>query len=74
MRRGIGGKITREVARGYYVQAANQTEKCVYHTAETGYWVELPVMPLALSRVSQAILDIVAQFEPLTTRNLLSFI
>lgn len=62
----LAANLSGEVARVYYVQAANQeAEKCVYHTAENGYWVELPVMPLALSRVSQAILEVVAQFEPL---------
>lgn len=62
----LAANLSGEIARVYYVQAANQeAEKCVYHTAENGYWVELPVMPLALSRVSQAILDIVVQFESL---------
>ncbi len=55
----LAATLSGDVARLYYVQAENQTaEKCVYHTAENDYWVDLPVMPLALSRLSLAILDL----------------
>jgi len=51
--------LSGNVARLYYVQAENPiAEKCVYHTAENGYWVDLPVLPLALSQVSLAVLDL----------------
>jgi hypothetical protein len=55
----LAATLSGDVARLYYVQAENPiAEKCVYHTAENGYWVDLPVMPLALSRLSLAILDL----------------
>ena len=54
--------LSGDIARLYYVQAENEAaEKCVCYTAEDGYWVDLPVMPLALGRVSLAILDILGQ-------------
>lgn len=53
--------LSGDVARMYYVQAENpEAERCVRYTAEDGYWVELPVMPLALGRLSQAIIDLVS--------------
>jgi hypothetical protein len=61
------------VARLYYVQAADErAEKCLRFTAEDGYWVDLPVMPLALGRVFRAILDLLEQGRPLSTRDLYS--
>ena len=58
----LAATLSGAVARLYYVQAENQdAEKCIYYTAEDGYWVDLPVMPLALSRVSQAVLDLLEQ-------------
>lgn len=52
--------LSGDVTRMYYVQAENpDAEKCVRYTAEDGYWVELPVMPLALGRLSQTIIDLV---------------
>jgi hypothetical protein len=61
------------VARLYYVQAENEAaEKCVRYTAENGYWVDLPVMPLALGRVIHAILDILGRQGPLSVRDLYS--
>ncbi|MGQ9548637.1 MAG: hypothetical protein ACUVWS_08405, partial [Roseiflexus sp.] len=62
----LAAMLSGDVARMYYVQAENpDAEKCVRYTAEEGYWVELPVMPLALGRLSQAIIE-------LLTRNSLS--
>lgn len=55
----LAATLSGAVARLYYVQAENSTaEKCIRHTAENGYWVELPVMPLAISRPGQATLEI----------------
>ncbi len=54
--------LSGDIARLYYVQAENEAaEKCVRYTAEEGYWVDLPVMPLALGRVSLAVLDLLSQ-------------
>jgi hypothetical protein len=56
------------VARLYYVQAENPTaEKCVRFTAENGYWVGLPVMPLALSRITLAVLELLSETGPLSS-------
>ena len=63
------------VARLYYVQAENaDAEKCVRFTAENGYWVDLPVMPLALDRLSQAIIDLLVERSPLALTDLYSII
>ncbi len=54
--------LSGNVARLYYVQAENQsTEKCVRFTAEDGYWVDLPVMPLKLSDVSHDIINLLKE-------------
>lgn len=58
----LAAMLSGDVARLYYVQAENpDAEKCVRYTAENGYWVELPVMPLALSRVSLAVLQLLRE-------------
>ncbi|MGQ9768905.1 MAG: hypothetical protein ACUVSS_16700, partial [Anaerolineae bacterium] len=63
--------LSGDVARMYYVQAENpQAEKCVRYTAEDGYWVDLPVMPLALGRLSQAIIDLLADRGPRDLKSL----
>lgn len=59
----MAASLSGEVARLYYVQAANErAEKCVYFTSRNSgeYWVELPVMPLVVSDLSYAILDIIS--------------
>ncbi len=58
----LAAMLSGDVARLYYVQAENQAaEKCVRHTAEDGYWVDLPVMPLALGRLSQTIIELIGK-------------
>lgn len=53
----LAATLSGAVARSYYVQAENPTaEKCARFTADNGYWVDLPVMPLALGRLTLAIL------------------
>jgi hypothetical protein len=55
----LAAMLSGNVARLYYVQAENEdAEKCVRYTAEDGYWVDLPVMPLALGRLRQTIIQI----------------
>ena len=67
----LAATLSGNVARMYYVQAENEdAEKCVRFTAEDGYWVDLPVMPLALGRVIRAILDLLGQQGPLSAREL----
>ena len=68
----LTANLSGEVARLYYVQAENQdAERCARFTAENGYWVELPVIPLALSRLTLAILEVLAQ-EPMNAATLYS--
>ncbi|MFG6098451.1 DUF6293 family protein [Leptothoe sp. ISB3NOV94-8A] len=51
-------------ARMYYVQAQNAAaEKCVHFTAEENYWLELPILPLALGDLSQAVLSLLEKKE-----------
>lgn len=58
----LAAMLSGDVARLYYVQAEDEAaEKCVRFTAEDGYWVELPVMPMAISRVSEAVLQLLSQ-------------
>ena len=67
----LAATLSGAVARLYYVQAENpDAEKCVRYTAENGYWVELPVMPLALGRLSRAIIDLLAERGPVALADL----
>lgn len=69
----LAATLSGEVARLYYVQAENQAaEKCVRFTAEEGYWVELPVMPLVLSDLNLAVLNLLHQERVVDLRNLYS--
>jgi hypothetical protein len=69
----LAAMLSGDVARLYYVQAENEAaEKCVRYIAENSYWVDLPVMPLALGRVIHAILDILGRQGPLSVRDLYS--
>jgi len=71
----LAATLSGAVARLYYVQAENpDAEKCVRFTAENGYWVDLPVMPLALGRLSQAVIDMLAERGPLPLRDLYSIL
>ncbi|MDW8186232.1 MAG: hypothetical protein RMM07_13375, partial [Anaerolineae bacterium] len=55
----LAAALSGDVARLYYVQAEDEVaEKCVRFTAEDGYWVDLPILPLALGRLRQAIIDL----------------
>jgi hypothetical protein len=71
----LAATLSGHVARLYYVQAENEAaEKCVRFTAEDGYWVELPVMPLALGRLRQTILEVLSDHGPLLLEDLFSFL
>lgn len=68
----LAAVLSGAVARLYYVQAENEdAEKCVRFTAENGYWVDLPVMPLAISRISRAALHLLSH-EAIPARELYS--
>ena len=69
----LAATLSGQIARLYYVQAENTAaEKCVRFTAENGYWVELPVLPLSLGRLSQTIIRLLEEKGPLSLRNLYS--
>ena len=71
----LAAMLSGDVARLYYVQAENRdAEKCVCFTAEDGYWVELPVMPLALSRLSKTIIKLLEEKDSLDLKNLYSIL
>ncbi len=54
----IAASLSGKVARMYYVQAENKlAEKCVRYTAEDGYWIEIPVLPLTIDPISRAIIE-----------------
>jgi len=67
--------LSGDIARLYYVQAENEAaEKCVRYTAEDGYWVDLPVMPLALGRLRQTIMQVLNDNGPISLEDLYSYL
>jgi hypothetical protein len=67
--------LSGDIARLYYVQAENEAaEKCVRYTAEDGYWVDLPVMPLALGRLRQTIMQFLNDNGPISLEDLYSYL
>ncbi|MEG4943252.1 hypothetical protein [Microcoleus sp. F4-D5] len=60
----LAATLSSAIARLYYVQAINEdAEKCVRFTAENDYWVDLPVIPLVLSPLIEAVIKIVDNQE-----------
>ncbi|BAZ31431.1 hypothetical protein NIES4074_39040 [Cylindrospermum sp. NIES-4074] len=71
----LAATLSGEVARLYYVQAETQAaEKCVWFTSETNYWTELPVMPLVLSQLNIAVLNILEQQKCMSANTLYSYL
>ena len=71
----LSATLSGEVARLYYVQAENaEAERCVRFTAENGYWVELPVLPLSLSELHRTIIDLLTEEGTLTLKDLFSIL
>ena len=62
----LAAALSGEIARTYYVQAQEGMEKHLRCTAEDGYWVELPSMPLALAPLSREILALVREHTSMT--------
>ncbi|HAX80748.1 MAG TPA: hypothetical protein DCY88_34160 [Cyanobacteria bacterium UBA11372] len=68
----LAATLSSAIGRLYYVQAINEdAEECVRFTAEHGYWVELPVIPLVLSPLIEEVIKIVGN-EPLHYRDIYS--
>ncbi len=62
----LAAGLTGQTARYYYVQAADrEAESCLRHTRTEGYWVDLPLLPLAVDGASRALVEIVAGRGPL---------
>jgi hypothetical protein len=56
----VAATLSGEVARLYYVQAADHNaEKCVNFTNENNYWVDLPIMPLNWNTLNADILRLI---------------
>ncbi|MFN3929729.1 MAG: hypothetical protein ACK4OK_08870, partial [Thermoflexus sp.] len=69
----LAATLSGNVARAYYVQAEDEiAEKCVRFTAEDGYWVELPIMPLSFDPLQWAIITLLTQHGPLPLGDLYS--
>jgi len=66
----IASSLSGSVARMYYVQAENEdAEKCIRYTAENGYWVELPVLPLIIDPVGYSVIEML-QEKPMSLEQL----
>jgi hypothetical protein len=60
----LAATFSSAIGRLYYVQALNEdAEKCVRFTAEDNYWVDLPVIPLVLSPLIEAVIKILDSKE-----------
>ena len=71
----LAATLSGDIARLYYVQAENEAaEKCVRYTAENSYWVDLPVMPLALGRLRQTIIQVLNDNGPISLEDLYSYL
>jgi len=71
----LAATLSGNVSRLYYVQAENEAaEKCVRYTAEEDYWVDLPVMPLALGRLRQTIIQVLNDNGPISLEDLYSYL
>jgi len=69
----LAAALSGDVARLYYVQAEDEiAEKCVRFTAENGYWVDLPVMPLAFGDLRQAIIELLSRHKEISLGDLYS--
>lgn len=69
----LAANLSGSISRLYYVQAENETaEKCIRFTSENDYWVELPAMPLALSRLHHAILEILSNHTSVSAQTIYS--
>jgi hypothetical protein len=67
----LAATLSGQIARLYYVHAQNDdAEKCVHFAAEHNYWVDLPVMPLQMGRLSHAILKIISTQPGLSEKDL----
>lgn len=64
--------LTGDIARLYYVLAQDDVaEKCIRYTNEADYWIEMPAMPLNISRVVRAVIRLLENHGgPINVRDL----
>lgn len=62
----LAATLSGDVARTYYVQAPTGTEACLRCPREDGYWVELPLVPLAVAPLAEPVLDLLTLRGPLS--------
>jgi hypothetical protein len=62
----LAATLSGDVARTYYVQAPAGTEACLRCPREDGYWVELPLVPLAVAPLAEPVLDLLSLHGPLS--------
>ena len=60
------GAVSGDVARTGYVQAPPKAETCLRCPCEKGYWVEVPVVPLAVAPLAEPVLDLLSAAGPLS--------
>jgi hypothetical protein len=69
----LAASLSGKVGRIYYVQAQDaQAEKCIRYTAENGYWVEIPVIPLSIPSPHRAILSLLSEVGEMGLEEMLS--
>lgn len=69
----LAAYLSGDISRLYYVQAQDpQAEKCAFYTAEQGYWVDLPLMPLAMGRLRDTIIALILEKPPMFLADIFS--
>ena len=66
----LAASLSGEVSRLYYVQAEDGKEACLRPTRGDGYWVELPMMPLARTPLVPDVLHLLRSAGPLPAREI----
>ena len=67
----LAATLSGDVARTYYVQAPTGSEACLRCPREEGYWVELPLVPLAVSPLAEPVLDLLTRTGLLSAAQIL---
>lgn len=67
----LAATLSGDVARSYYAQAPTGSEACLRCPREEGYWLELPLVPLAVSPLAEPVLDLLTRTGPLPAAEIL---
>lgn len=69
----LAATLSGDVARLYYIQAHDRAaEQCINFATENDYWIEMPVIPLELSDLNLAVLNLAEQDPGISEQNLYS--